>query len=239
MTRWIPLYVGSTILVLALSTLTGCRFGNKVEQNNSTDPGTIVELWNTLPQSLTFCAEAAGQPSAYCRSTTTNYIPLETSYALTNPTLMVKFPSASDWYFINLSGDTTGALPVDVAGDGTLSMLAGNDTAQFMVSTCVAPFRMTIDQGKRTHYDSAQDTADGPVQGRAAFRISWTTDTSSAGCADALQAASACWNDPDGCMQKEAYAEYLQDYLQDQNGNGLPPELIGDIRKLTYEVTYQ
>jgi hypothetical protein len=198
-------YLASGVAVLtASSLLTGCRFGNKVEYAQSTDPSGY---YANTPSSLQYCITLEGQPTdgANCRDVLPSSIPGAIGATMTDPVALVLDNRRTDGYAVlmeNLLKNAQTQFPIFVEQDKTIYMQASTTPAQFYRDALCQNRAHYSVQGALTPSSVAKVTlSDGSsvtLKGRisAQFQVVETLEGS---CGADLQEVAACYQDATRC----------------------------------------
>lgn len=233
----------SWILSGALAGLmTGCRFGNNVEQPGNAD--TITGYYETQAQAMSFCASLTGGSGLLCAAVSTEQIPSMIGQIVTNPVaLQLVDPSTGDAYLF-APGGSGSALPthVDIATRKIDFVGAASPVTHWEDPSCTS--QLYLEQ-----LGQVSNGPQGNVQGyTTAGRLQLTTGVYyfySGTCAQSWQEIRDCYGDAGLCgganaTENLAIQENVQALLDPYLDSSLITlSDIPSIEVLGYEVSYQ
>ncbi len=234
------LYVGllSFIASWAISTMTGCRFGNHVESSAPSD--TISGYYDAQAQSLTFCASHG---TTNCQAAATNLVPALIAEELTNPTVLIVTDKVSGSAYFTSNARTSLPVTVDIA----------NKTLRFLGYTGAETLWLDDVCTSRTYLEesgSIQPAPANPVAGTGALtrgkiqlkvQVITTFDGT---CGPSLQQMSDCYQDRTTCGgSNDGENRVLQSHVQNIfetyiQANVMSANDIPSMTSVAYEIQY-
>jgi hypothetical protein len=243
MSNYIMSGLVAIVLSGALMSMSGCRFGNRVE---NADPVTdeITGYYETQAQSLQFCV-TTNNNGTVCQSAPANQTPATVSSVMTDPVgLALQDESTGYSYLVaNANSSNNSAIPIYADKSGEVSFV-GNTTADTLFQDDQCTGQLFIEEEgsfKRVNPYSFQGFT---TYGRLSVNISMITEVRGT-CAASLQAMQNCYNDVNQCgMSTLAENASEQAYVQGVFGPYIQAGVmtsadILNVTDLAYEVLYQ
>ncbi len=198
-----PLGAGVSVMIFSwLLSFSGCRIGNRVEENSQTD--TVSGYYETKPYQLQMCAGISGVEECGAINSTTP-VPAFLDEILINPTWLLVASRSKKIAYLTPPGGEGRYLPVQFGDDGTMvlppsrtdAVQARNDPS------CVRYKEITLEGTfARSAGPFETQTAFVPV-GRLAFLISvedlFVPACTNCSCTSTMQEFQDCYQDVTRC----------------------------------------
>ena len=191
------LWTGAIIFVAswAAAILSGCRFGNRVESEETLSRYT--GYYETQPTALIFCAYL---PDQTCAAAPLESIPSLVRTVMTDPVILSVDKSGSALFVSHdLKSD---ALPVNLSSDLKLTMSGATPSKTFWKDTKCTTQSALYEEGELQLHEPRRTAADGkPLSGRVRIDTMWADFADGgADCEPTLQAIAACYQDVSQCL---------------------------------------
>jgi hypothetical protein len=238
-------FIYPTLICLA-ATQSGCRVGNNTVTTDN-NPDKISGYYDTVPQSLMFCATPAGNTS--CKNVATNLVPSMISAEMTQPTaLIVQDLDTGDAVFTAPRGGKT-ALPIWVQPDKTL-YYANSSSEDILWKDPACTSKLYLEEDGAIMAGPANPVAGSTraTSGRVQLRVRVTEifqEIHPGACGSTLTLMSNCYQDVTQCGGADSGSnQQLQTQVQTMfnsyiQAGAISASDIPNLSNISYEVQYQ
>jgi hypothetical protein len=225
--------------ILILLTLTSCRFGNRIEQQEN--PDKITGFYETALQSVSYCATTGSQ---VCANVAVSQVPSDFPVVMSNPVILLMTDLSSGSARLFSKEDNGYYLRTKVFPDDKLSYSSVGGPGTFWEDPSCYNRIYDVQEGSFTR-STGQKSADGfPLSGTLEIKFTHNA-TIEGSCGPTLQLISECYSDMTKCggasmtenqLIQEAFQNFLNPYIQ---SGAMTASDIPNLTALGYEVTYQ
>jgi hypothetical protein len=248
---WTSYMAAGTAAIVLSWVLTGCRIGNRVEQNNGSTADTISGFYSTSPQTMEACVMKNGATDPNCTSLSTNSAPQALKDLMTDPVAVLLRDASSRTAHIFspfATPDEEGSIPSFMV---TADLSRRTLTREKQVAPVALWFDAACQETGLTVINAAMNTQ-GAGSSVGGFKISGRIQLKfesyvwlEGSCAATTQAIADCLADVTKCRQTDAQENQVaQDFWRDYYGPYIDAGLIAaadipTVKTLGYGIVYR
>lgn len=231
----------SIFLLVMAPALSGCRFGNHIEQAKQK---LTITYYETAPQLLEFCADVQDAAGTHCVPAATNLIPSDVALTFTNPVALLQDNETLDAAFAGLQ-QSGYQLPTNIDANGGVSYL-GFTPASVLWDTNACSTRLSVEETGKTVASSGPFTSGSKLtlSGRLQLTVS-VIRTFDGDCAKSLKKMYECYLGINQCGgSSDSSNQQLQNFVKEVfddwiRAGAMTAADIMTAGKVAYKVSYQ
>jgi hypothetical protein len=243
MRSWLSYFFTGTVAMIVSwalgAAMSGCRFGNHIEDGNTKTKDPYEGFYETRPVSVRYCGQSAA--GTVCQNV--NVVPDFTAHFMTNPVALLR-DSTGKYFFLSPQATDDYALPTEPKPDRTIAFSA-TSKPETAIDDAACVYQIGLDEtGQLTTEGPYTSGTKLPLSGRAVLTID-VVDHYDGACGPTMTRFHDCYVDVNACWgtsfaeNEKLHAETLSRFDPYIDAGVLNVSDIPTATTLGYSVRYE